>query len=285
MQNDWQAALTQALGDSIIHQTSLSGGDFAESFQVQLSNERTVFVKTHKNPPKHFFTTEAQGLTWLRQTNTVPIPDVLTVSDHPPCLALEWIEEGPRQTSGEAALGRQLAALHQASFPTYGRPDNRTTGSLAVPNTPNDDWVSFYRDCRLMPLIDKAVMQSALSASTVRKLHTLCDRLHDVAPPESAPSLVHGDLWAGNRITDKRGQSWLIDPAAHGNHREFDLAMMRLFGGYDSTCFAAYEEAYPLDAGWQERIPLMQLAPLIVHAIKFGGHYAAATDDAVTSLS
>ena len=115
-------------------------------------------------------------------------------------------------------------------------------------------------------------------------MHSLCDRLHEVAPPDAKPSLVHGDLWAGNRITNRSGISWLIDPAAHGNHREFDLAMMRLFGGYESSCFEAYNEVYPLDAGWQQRIPLMQLAPLIVHAIKFGGHYAAAADDAVSSL-
>ena len=93
---------------------------------------------------------------------------------------------------------------------------------------------------------------------------------------------MHGDLWAGNRVIDQDGVSWLIDPAAHGNHREFDLAMMRLFGGYQQNCFAAYNEQFPLDDGWEDRIPLFQLAPLIVHAIKFGAHYASATDDAVS---
>jgi len=284
MSNQWQIDLSEHLNASIEHKIRLSGGDFATSWQVQLSDKRTIFVKTHENPPPHFFTTEACGLSWLRDSNTVPIPEVLFVSDSPPCLALEWVEEGPRIASGDEQLGQQLAALHQTKFPTFGRPDERTTGSLAVPNTPHDDWISFYRECRLLPLLMKAQDNSALSTSTIDKIHTLCDRLHEVAPPQGAPSLVHGDLWAGNRITHRSGISWLIDPAAHGNHREFDVAMMRLFGGYESSCFEAYNEAYPLDAGWQQRIPLMQLAPLIVHAIKFGEHYAAATDEAVSSL-
>jgi fructosamine-3-kinase len=91
-------------------------------------------------------------------------------------------------------------------------------------------------------------------------------------------------LWAGNRLVDAAGRSWLIDPAAHGGHREFDLAMMRLFGGFASRAFDAYREAWPLADGWEERVPLHQLAPLMSHAIKFGGHYRQATADAVATL-
>lgn len=280
----WHHVLSEHLNTGIASQTRLSGGDFAQSWQVQLNDGRTIFVKTHNNPPEHFFTTEAQGLSWLRTSGTVSIPKVLYVSDAPPCLALEWVEQGPRVATGEAELGRQLAALHQREFPTFGRPDERTTGSLALPNTPHNDWVGFFRECRLIPLLDKAKERSTLPVATLDKLHNLCDRLHEVAPPTAPPCLVHGDLWAGNRLVDSSGHSWLIDPAAHGNHREFDLAMMHLFGGYKSTCFSAYNEAFPLDAGWQQRIPLMQLSPLIVHAIKFGGHYAAATNEAVSTL-
>ena len=103
----------------------------------------------------------------------------------------------------------------------------------------------------------------------------------EVGGPAEPPARLHGDLWAGNRLVDGRGRSWLIDPAAHGGHREFDLAMMRLFGGFDSECFAAYEEVGPLAPGWEERVPLHQLAPLAVHAIKFGGSYVRATVDAL----
>ena len=92
---------------------------------------------------------------------------------------------------------------------------------------------------------------------------------------------MHGDLWAGNRLVDERGDSWLIDPAAHGGHREFDLAMMRLFGGFGDACFAAYAELHPLAAGWEDRVALHQIAPLVVHAIKFGGHYVGAAESAI----
>jgi fructosamine-3-kinase len=92
---------------------------------------------------------------------------------------------------------------------------------------------------------------------------------------------LHGDLWAGNRLVDAGGRNWLVDPAAHGGHREFDLAMMRLFGGFGSECFTAYTEVAPLAAGWQERVPLHQIAPLVVHAIKFGGGYGGAAVAAI----
>jgi len=262
--------LETTLDASVVSQTRLSGGDFADSSKVTLSDGRVVFLKTHSDPPAHFFSTEATGLSWLRATGSLSIPEVLLVSDDTPCLGLEWIDEGARVASGEETLGRQLAALHQSPFECFGRPDHRTTGSLAVPNDPCSEWVDFYRDMRLIPLTKLAGARQALAASTQDKLYRLSE------------SLDQHDLWAGNRIVDRGGVSWLIDPAAHGNHREFDLAMMRLFGGYGDACFAAYQEAQPLAIGWQDRIPLMQLAPLIVHAIKFGGHYAAATDDAVS---
>ncbi len=284
MSDQWQALLEAKLNLSIENQSRLSGGDFADSRKLRLSDGTSVFVKTHTTPPPNFFTTESAGLRWLRDTHSVTIPEVLFVSDNPPCLVLQWIDEGPRTSLGEQQFGRDLAALHSSHFPHFGRPDAATTGSLALPNAPMNDWVSFYRDQRLLPLLDIAQLDNALADSTCRSLRRLCDSLEQVAPPCAAPSLVHGDLWAGNRLVDRTGQSWLIDPAAHGNHREFDLAMMRLFGGYDESCFAAYQEVFALDDGWQERVNLFQLAPLIVHAIKFGGHYATATATALGAL-
>jgi len=108
--------------------------------------------------------------------------------------------------------------------------------------------------------------------------------LEEFGACDEPPARLHGDLWAGNRLIDSKGDSWIIDPAAHGGHREFDLSMMRLFGGYSSDVFAAYEEYAPLADGWQRRIHLHQLAPLIVHAIKFGGSYVNATEEALNAL-
>lgn len=275
---DWRTALADALGVPVRRLDPLGGGDFARAFRATLGDGRTLFVKTHADPPPHFFSTEAAGLRWLRDADAVPVPDVLFASDDPPCLALEWIETegggGRAAAGGEAAFGRALAALHGANASAYGREDRRTTGSLAVPNEPVADWPTFYAERRLLPLARIAAERGALPARDVARLERVAGGLADIGAADEPPARLHGDLWAGNRLVDARGTSWLIDPAAHGGHREFDLAMMRLFGGFGEDCHAAYDESAPLADGWRARVPLHQLAPLVVHAIKFGGGYA-----------
>jgi fructosamine-3-kinase len=184
----------------------------------------------------------------------------------------------------EHELGRALAALHRSGAPSFGREDRRTTGSRGLPNEPCGTWVEFYASQRLIPLARLARDGGALEASTVRQIDRVADRLEELASEPEPPARLHGDLWAGNRLVDEAGRSWLIDPAAHGGHREFDLAMMRLFGGFGEACFGSYEDTYPLGEGWRERVPLHQLAPLIVHAIKFGGGYVRATEEALGRL-
>ncbi len=277
--------ISDALSCDVVSQQRIGGGDFAESACIVLADERRMFVKTHAQPPPNFFSTEANGLHWLRESGSVNIPEVILVSDEPPVLVLQWVDQG-RTSAGdsERELGGQLAALHRQSFDCFGRPDQRTTGSLAVPNVPTSNWADFYRDCRLLPLAQIAATRGSLPAGDIKRIEQLADSLHDFDDADVQPSLLHGDLWAGNRLTDSSGRNWLIDPAAHGGHREFDLAMMRLFGGYGDACFDAYHDAYPLSAGWQSRISLHQMAPLIVHAIKFGGGYAASVADALNRL-
>ena len=269
-----------ALGTDVRRSARLGGGDVAESYRLTLGDGRTVFAKTHRDPPPGFFTTEAFGLAWLRQPGVVAVPEVLAVSDgdadHPAFVVLEWIDEGRPTSNTETDLGASLAALHRAGAPCFGREDRRTTGSRALPNDPCDSWVEFYAARRLEPLARLATDQRALPSESLGLLDEVITRLDDLGGPEEPPARLHGDLWAGNRLVDHRGRSWLIDPAAHGGHREFDLAMMLLFGGYSDDCFAAYDDAFPLAAGWRSRVPLHQLAPLIVHAIKFGGGYAGA---------
>jgi fructosamine-3-kinase len=144
--------------------------------------------------------------------------------------------------------------------------------------------VEFYATQRLLPLARLAGDAAALPPSTIRRLEAGADRLAELGGDAEPPSRLHGDLWAGNRLIDAGGRSWLIDPAAHGGHREFDLAMMRLFGGFGPDCFAAYAQEYPLNDGWEARVPLHQLAPLVVHAIKFGGGYVGGVDQALTAI-
>jgi fructosamine-3-kinase len=287
----WVASV---MGTGVAATARLGGGDVAEAYRIELDSGRTVFAKTHAAPPPHFFSTEASGLSWLRATETVNVPEVLAVSDGDtgaPCaIVLEWVEleayrVGGAHTTTEAELGRALAALHRSGAPCFGRADRRTTGSRGLPNEPLPTWVEFYASQRLLPLARLASDAGALAPTVIDGIERIAGRLGELGGPAEAPARLHGDLWAGNRLVDDHGQSWLIDPAAHGGHREFDLAMMRLFGGFGAECFEAYHEAAPLADGWEQRIALHQLAPLTVHAIKFGGGYVAATERAVSSLS
>jgi fructosamine-3-kinase len=151
-----------------------------------------------------------------------------------------------------------------------------------LPNEPCATWAAFYAQNRLLPLARLARDGDVLPASATSAMERLAGRLDGFGAAGEPPARLHGDLWAGNRIVDREGRSWLIDPAAHGGHREFDLAMMRLFGGFGTGCFAAYEEVHPLADDWEERVALHQIAPLVVHAIKFGGGYVAASIGAIT---
>jgi fructosamine-3-kinase len=276
--------ISAALGSEVTGWTALSGGDVADAFRAELTDGRTVFAKTHRKPPRGFFTTEASGLSWLREARAVAVPEVLAVSDEPPFLVLEWIEPGRPSRATEAELGRALATLHRAGAPSFGREDRRSTGSRGLPNEPSETWAAFYAENRLRPLARLAADAGALPVSAIRRVEDVAARLGEWAEADEPPARLHGDLWAGNRVVGVGGVSWLIDPAAHGGHREFDLAMMRLFGGFGDDCFAAYAEAWPLGPGWRERIPLHQLAPLVVHAIKFGGGYVRTTEAALAAL-
>jgi fructosamine-3-kinase len=282
--SDLRAHVAGALGRDVASMTPLRGGDVADAFRVRLADGSTVFAKTHRRAPPGFFSTEAAGLAWLREADAAPVPEVLGVSDDPPLLILEWIEPGRPARSTEAEFGRALARMHRTGAPCFGRQDRRSTGSRGLPNEPCDSWVEFYASNRLLPLARLASDEGALPESAIRQLEAVAGRLGELGGAPEPPARLHGDLWGGNRLVGAGGVSWLIDPAAHGGHREFDLAMMRLFGGFGDPCFAAYAESFPLADGWADRVPLHQLAPLVVHAIKFAGGYIPATQQALDAL-
>ncbi len=269
------------LGVGVVGTTGVRGGDVAISFRLELDDGRRVFAKTHASAPANHFSTEAAGLAWIRDAGAVAVPEVLAVSDEPPFLVLEWIDESEARVDTEASFGRGLAELHRAGAPSFGREDRRSTGSRGLPNEPCDTWQEFYATQRLLPLARLAKDSQALRDKAIRDLEGVAGRLQELGGEPEPAARLHGDLWAGNRLVGAGGRNWLIDPAAHGGHREFDLAMMRIFGGFGGDCFAAYEESFPLCEEWQDRVVLHQLAPLVVHAIKFGGSYPAAVDAAL----
>lgn len=293
MEDALRTAVEEALGTTVAASRLLGGGDVARSYRVELADGRTVFAKSHDRPPPGFFLTEAAGLRWLREAGAIGVPEVLAAADGngpgepgpTAVLVLPWIAESRRAAPDEVAFGRSLARLHAAGAPSFGREDRRPTGSRSLPNDPAPTWTEFYAERRLLPLVRMAHSAGAVDAGVLAGVERIAANLERFGAHDEPPARLHGDLWAGNRVVDEAGRSWLIDPAAHGGHREFDLAMMRLFGGFGPAAFSAYAEVSPLADGWERRVPLHQLAPLLVHAVKFGGSYPRAVAAAVASLS
>lgn len=289
MRDAFVSAIEVGLGARVSRWSALHGGDVAHSFRVELEDGRVVFAKTQRDAAPGAFAAEAGDLEWLRAAEAVAVPRVLLASDGDPAsgipnhLVLEWIDEATHRPSDadEAHFGTRLAALHRSGAPVFGRRDGATTGSLALPNEPMDDWPAFYASQRLLPLARIARDRGAVPDDVVAGVERVAGRIDLLAGRPEPPARLHGDLWAGNRLVDRAGRSWLIDPSAFGGHREVDLAMMRLFGGFAAACFRAYDDASPIDGGWPDRVDLYQLAPLLVHAIKFGGAYVQAVRAAV----
>lgn len=277
-------AVRAATGDKVVSSTVVHGGDTSAAFRVETPG-RVLFAKTHPSPPAGFFTTEAASLRWLGECDAIQVPIVIDVSDgvrgRDGYLVLEWIEQETTPPD-EVAFGRALAALHATGAPCFGRNDRRTTGSLGLPNEPSKTWAEFMATNRFEPLARIARDRGSLPDHVIADLERLSSKLDDF-DDGSPPARLHGDLWAGNRMVGTNGESWLIDPAAHGGHREFDLAMMRLFGGFGPEAFHAYQDLSPLGNGWRERIELHQIAPLVVHAVKFGGTYIGAATRAISA--
>jgi fructosamine-3-kinase len=258
----------------------VGGGDINEAFHVVLADGSDAFVKTRADASPGEYAAEAAGLAWLAEPGALRTPRVLKVDDT--YLALEWVEPGRLDARGVEELGRGLARTHAAGAPRFG--DFRATatpsrfGSLGLPNEPTADWPSFYAERRLLPLTRIARERDALSASGIDAVERVCERLSDLSGPPEPPARLHGDLWSGNVMADVEGRPWLIDPSAYGGNREVDLAMLRLFGAPSERVFAGYQELAPLADGWEERVGLYQLLPLLVHALLFGGSYRAAAE-------
>ena len=218
------------------------------------------------------FAAEANGLRWLAEADAVPVPEVLAVG--PEALVISMIPPGPATPEAAFGFGTDLARLHAAGADGFGAPWPGFIASLPLDNTPDAaDWPQWYAHRRLLPFLTRAVDAGALRPEDARLVEEVVERIGSLAGPAEPPSRIHGDCWAGN-VLWSGGRGWLIDPAAHGGHRETDLAMLALFGAPDlDRILAGYNDTVPLAAGWRSRIPLHQLHPLLVHACLFGASY------------
>lgn len=274
------APFTQLLdGIDVRAHRRVGGGDIAHAYRLE-TPDGPVFAKTLERPTPGLFEREATGLRALREAvpSLIRVPRILAEADNG--LVLEWIEEGRRgSTSTEGDLGRGLAAMHSTTNATFGGLDGNAhgyLGSAEVDLTPSTNWPEFFVERRIAPLVERAIREGRIDPVARELLDRLRPRAAELCGPPEPPALLHGDLWAGNRLVDTRGVNWLIDPAAHWGHREYDLAMMQLFGGFGPACFSAYDEAAPLEANWRSRTEWYQIPPLLVHAVLFGGSYGRA---------
>jgi fructosamine-3-kinase len=189
-------------------------------------------------------------------------------------------------------FGRELAALHAAGAPAFGAPppggpEDAAIGLAPMRNVTGADWPRWYAEHRVLPYLRRAVDDGTLRPDEATVFGRVCARLPELAGPAEPPARLHGDLWNGNVLWGTDGRVWLIDPAAHGGHRETDLAMLQLFGcPHLDRVLAGYQEAAPLADGWRDRVALHQLFPLLVHVVLFGRSYAGqAVEAARTALT
>ena len=271
-----------------IRETPVAGGDVCTASRLTLDDGNSVFAKTWPSgdPPDGFFAAEAAGLRWLRESETVPVPEVIVAL--PTLLALEWIEPGEPTKAAAERFGRDLAGMHHAGAASFGADRPGFIGPLPQDNTASaGPWGPWFVERRLHPYLRRSADRGALSAADVAAVERVMNTIEGYGGSTEPPARLHGDLWPGNVLWAADGRAWLVDPAAHGGHRETDLAQLALFGGapHLETIVAAYDEVRPLADGWRERVPVHQLHLLLVHTAAFGGAYRDAVRSAVDAAS
>jgi fructosamine-3-kinase len=270
-----QLYIENLLGTSLTSAKPLSGGDIHRAALLATSDERQFFLKYNSGSlASQMFKTEALGLTLLGASKVIAVPKVHgqgTAGGYA-FLLLEYVPPGHRSRRFWEDFGTSLAALHGTTSAQFGFAHDNFIGSLPQSNKRYDTWQNFYSEERLLPQMRLARERNRLNANDEKQLESLCKKLSSICPDEP-PALTHGDLWSGNFLCNLESAPVLIDPAASFAHREMDLAMSRLFGGFDAVFYQSYEDTWPLAPGFGERVEIYQLYYLLVHVNLFGGGY------------
>ena len=284
----------------VVSSTPVGGGDTCTASRLLLADGTVVFAKQRRNPPGNgtsrragwdaLLTSEASGLRWLKEAEGnggAPVPAVVAASEAN--LVLQWIEPGRPTAPAAERLGRELARTHRAAADGFGARWDGAIGPLPLDNRPvtsgsEQRWAPFYVSRRIEPYLALAVDARAIDERDRRAVEDVVGRIDELCGPDEPPARLHGDLWSGNLVWAAEGRVWLVDPAAHGGHRETDLAMLALFGApHVDRVLDAYGEEWPLAPGHRRRVALHQLHPLLVHAVLFDGSYGARAGAAARS--
>ena len=271
----------------IVSKRPVYGGDINDSYRLSLSDGTAVFMKCNTPANLSFFEAEAKGLDALRQTGTIGVPKVLGIgTDHTQnisFLLMEYLEAAPKVSGYWEVFGRQLAALHQAECHGFASPDGKLKfgfvsdnyiGASPQINTPKENWLTFFRECRLLPQMKMA--ERYLDSRMHKQCSKLLEHLDSYLDEPEFPSLIHGDLWSGNAVCGPDGKAWILDPAAYVGHFEAELAMTELFGGFSSPFYEAYHEVNRIDSGYRDRRDLYNLYHMLNHLNLFGASYLSA---------
>ncbi|MDZ7742918.1 MAG: fructosamine kinase family protein [Bacteroidota bacterium] len=276
--NKITSLLSDTLKENIIYRSeqSLSGGDINEAYRIE-TDAGYFFVKL--NSASRFpgmFEKEARGLSLLAKPAVIPVPEVILhgEANDDSFLILQNIESGSRASGFWDEFGKNLAKLHRNHAEAFGLKHDNYIGSLPQYNHQHPDWSSFFIEERLQRQLKMAVDAGRVDRSFNRAFDRLFLRMQEIFP-EEPPALLHGDLWNGNFMVNEKGKACIIDPAVYYGHREMDLGMSKLFGGFASEFYHAYNDEFPLEKGWEKRVDICNLYPLMVHVNLFGGAYAA----------
>ncbi|GHA26156.1 aminoglycoside phosphotransferase [Salinimicrobium marinum] len=283
--NDLQKIIDQleaAEGFKVSNFSSLSGGSINTVYLLKTtSGERVIKLNKASEFPS-MFEAEKEGLEALRNSNTIDVPEAFSCGtiDFTSYLLLEHKPEGKPLAEFPRLFAEDLAALHKISAPDFGFHSSNYIGSLPQYNGKETSASDFYIHQRIEPQI-KMASERGFSFSD---LDTIFKNIAAEIPEES-PALIHGDLWSGNYLVNSEGRPCLIDPAVSYGPREMDLAMMKLFGGFSEEIFRSYQEIFPLEPGFQKRIPLWQLYYLLVHLNIFGSSYLSRVKSILNNFS
>lgn len=275
IQEVFEETLKSAVGNQlhVERMIPLSGGDINEVFKLE-TNKGNFCVKINdafRYP--EMFQKEAQG---LRILNTSPfrVPEVIAVSTHNEYayLILEYIESANPAPNFWKDFADKLAGLHSIHSEHFGWNEDNYIGTLHQSNRNHLNWSEFFYAERLVPMVKNAVDKGLMNSQDLFYLEQLKNLTSELYS-NSTPSLIHGDLWSGNFMVDENGAPVLIDPAVYYGHPDMDIAMTKLFGGFNDQLYSHYIEIIPQNDQWDTRIKLCKLYPLIVHVNLFGGYY------------